>query len=538
MGGPDDTPGARRPNLVVVLLDCVRAASFPGTGGSAGRLPTLERLASESTVYRHASTVAPWTLPSHASLFTGVYPWEHGVMGDGRMQFDDSIPNVAGLLRGAGYATLAFSANGIISPLLSARGSFESYRCAEWWEKTFRWIEPEALGGSADDRPRSARTGVSILAKGLVPGRARVPHRTLLRAGDTSASLETAVRNARPEEAPLSRRADTALWSAIDGANRIARTLRAPTTPQPLPIASWIEASFGSWLGEQRPDQPIFTFVNLLDAHEKYLSDGGLVRGIGEWRRFVGIPQNSRMWLEGEWRPTAAELELLRLHYESTVLGLEPRIAAIIAALQRAGRWDDTLFVLTSDHGQAFGEHGELFHERSPYETLLHVPLWVRWPGPDPRRGPRDEHVGLIDVAPTLLRAAGIEPPPGMSGMPLQEVGDRPRSSPVLAMADGFPTIERHRLAGPGPLRERLERSFAVAYSGAYKAIVGVRDGSVQAFDVLRDPTETAALADGASPEVREAVRVAQEAADRIRNVAKGAVDPDVHDRLVSWGYL
>ena len=145
-------------------------------------------------------------------------------MGEGRLRFDDSIPNVAGLLREAGYSTLALSANGIITPLLSARGSFESYRCAEWWEKTFRWIEPEFLGGSADDRPRGSRTGLSVLAKGLTSaGRRRAARRTFLRTQEPAPSIEEAVRNARPEEMPLGRRADTAVWSGIDGANRLAR---------------------------------------------------------------------------------------------------------------------------------------------------------------------------------------------------------------------------------------------------------------------------------------------------------------------------
>ncbi len=460
-------------------------------------------------------------------------------MGDGRLRFDDSIPNVAGLLREAGYSTLALSANGIITPLLSARGSFESYRCAEWWEKTFRWIEPEFLGGSADDRPRGSRTGLSVLAKGLTSaGRRRAARRTFLRTQEPAPSIEEAVRNARPEEMPLGRRADTAVWSGIDGANRLARVLRAPEDPRPLPLAPWIEPALDSWLRDQSPTAPVYCFVNLLDAHEKYLSDASLVRGLLAWRRFVRIPQNARLWLEGTWRPTDQERDLLRRLYESTVAALEHRVASMIRAFQSVGRWENTLFVLTSDHGQAFGEHGELFHERSPYETLLHVPLWVRWPRGQGGPQIRSEHVGLIDLAPTLLQAAGVRPPPGMSGVTLQPAPLPLRGRPVLAMADGYPSIERHRARADGPLLERLQRSFAVAYSGDFKAIVGVTDRSVQTFHIVRDPEERFDLGDGTDGERGLAVQSALKAAEEIRQVAKGVVDSSVQDRLRSWGYL
>jgi arylsulfatase A-like enzyme len=532
--------GTGPPNLLVILLDCVRASTFPGTGSPLPAFPFLERLAHESQLFTHASTVAPWTLPSHASLFTGRYPWEHGVMGEGRLQFDSSIPTVAGRLRAAGYATLALSANGLITPLLAAPGSFESYRCAEWWEKTFRWIEPESLGGTPEGRPRGGRTALHVLRKGFTSGgRPRTPYPTMLRTQDPAPSFEQAVQNARPEEVPLSRRADTAVWTAIDGANRVARALKAPADPRPLPIAPWIEHALDSWIQSVPAEQPAYCFVNLLDAHEKFLSNTEFVRGLRAWRRFVQIPQNTRLWLEGEWVPTDAEMTLLRRLYESTVAGLEQRVAALIDAYRRAGRWENTLMILTSDHGQAFGEHGELFHERSPYEPLLHVPMWLRQPGGEGGGRIRTEHVGLIDIAPTLLQAAGVFAPSDLRGVALQEDPLPSRELPVLAMADGFPAIETYRgRASEARVLERLRRAFAVAYCGPYKAIVDVRDASVRTFDVVQDPVEAHDLGATDEGERGRAVASAREAAEQIRQASQGTIDPGVHERLKSWGYL
>jgi len=109
---------------------------------------------------------------------------------------------------------------------------------------------------------------------------------------------------------------------------------------------------------------------------------------------------------------------------------------------------------------------------------------------------------------------------------------------PVLAMADGFPSIEKHRASTNTLLHERLRRSFAVGYSGDFKAIVGVSDGIVHSFNVVQDPLETIDLGDGGGGDRGLAVGGAREAAASIARGVDGAFDPVVQDRLRSWGYL
>jgi arylsulfatase A-like enzyme len=536
---PDDgrTPASDRPNLVVVVLDCVRASSFPGTGGPVGRLPSLEALREECTVFTRASTVAPWTLPSHATLFTGRYPWEHGVLGEGRMQFENSMPTTARALRDVGYSTLALSANGLLQPLLAAPGSFEEYRCAEWWEKSFRWIRPESLDASTATAPRNGRNALAILAGAA---RSRAPPRTstsLLHRESPTQSLPDAVHAARPEQGQSGRRTEALAFATLDASNRVARALRVPRDPHPLPVSPWIEPTFDAWLKDQPSERPIHLFVNFLDAHEKYLSDAHLDPGLVAWWRFVRIPQNARRWLEGEWTPSSEELSRLRGHYEATLEVLDRRIARLVASLREAGRWENTLLMVTSDHGQAFGEHGDLFHERSPAEALLHVPLWVRWPHGRRDRALALEPVGLVDIAPTLLEAAGCPEAFQTSGRPLQRSERDGRAVPLLAMADGFPTIENYRGHLDATLAERLRRSFAVAYEGDVKTIVSVRDGSVRSFRLGVGPDldgdEIAETSD-----VGRTVEFARGVAAELARSGDGDVDASVEDRLRSWGYL
>ncbi|HEV8049304.1 MAG TPA: sulfatase-like hydrolase/transferase [Thermoplasmata archaeon] len=536
--GASPSRPAGRPDVLVVVLDCVRAASFPGTGGSGAALPVFEALRRESTVFTQAATVAPWTLPSHASLFTGRYPWEHGVLGEGRLRYEMSLPTMAGALRGAGYETLGLSANGLLYPLFAAPGSYESFRCAEWWEKTFRWIRPESLDPETARRPRSGRNALAVLARGSRTKGATTPELAFLRHEEPTASLPDAVHAARPEEAALGRRAETLSWAALDASNRLARVLRTPSDPRPLPVAPWIEPTLRAWLAQQPADRPVHCFVNLLDAHEKYLSDSALVRGVTAWWKFVRVPQNPRLWLEGEWSPTTEELALLRNLYEATLERLSRRVAELIAAFRDAGRWDNTLLILTSDHGQAFGENGDLFHERSPREPLLHVPLWVRWPKGTAPPSVRTDRVSLVDIASTVLRAAGIPEAFATSGTPLQTDGPEPRARPVLAMADGYPTIENYRRRLNGALLERLQHSYGVAYEGTMKAVVGVQEGDLRTFQLTNEPDRSAEQ-EFEDPVASEFVAgSAREVANELRRAAEGDVDSTVEDRLRSWGYL
>ena len=528
----------QRPNLVVVVLDCARASMFPGTGGPAGSFPSLEQRREECSVFTRASTVAPWTLPSHASLFTGRYPWDHGVMGMSRLQIDDSVPTVEGMLRRAGYSTLALSANGLVSPLFSRAGSFETYRSAEWWEKTFRWIWPESLSSRPEERKLGTMGLLSVLWQGLPPRRPRAPPQVYLASARPTPSLQTAVRAADPRPVPIGPWVEAASWAAIEGLNRIARALQFPTDPCPLPIAPWIEPTLAGWLAKQPADRPVHCFINFLDLHEKYLSDASVVPNLAAWLRFVRIPQNTRLWLQEKWQPTAKELEVLRRSYQAILRGLDRRLESLIRILEEAGRWENTLLVVTSDHGQAFGEHDQIFHTRSPYEPTMHVPLWVRWPRGEGGGRSISEPTSLVDVTPTLLRAASVESPAVLPGVPLQGESLPARREPVLAMADGYPSIELYSEGLRPSMMELLRKVYAIAYDGDFKAIVETREGSVNVFDLRQDPDEQTGFASTSSGPAVAAELAARTAADRINRAGGGGHDAGLEDRLRSWGYL
>jgi len=162
---------------------------------------------------------------------------------------------------------------------------------------------------------------------------------------------------------------------------------------------------------------------------------------------------------------------------------MDEALGELLDALRARGRYQNALVVVTADHGEFLGEHGQVGHiGRMLYEPLLHVPLVVKFPGANPPRGRRDDRVQLIDVLPTVLGAAGAPIPAGVQGEPLLEV-----THATVAEEDINPWL----VAQYGPT---YDRAIRVLYDGPYKLITTSR-GERLLFDLERDPEETNDLA-------------------------------------------
>jgi arylsulfatase A-like enzyme/Flp pilus assembly protein TadD len=114
-------------NVLLITLDTTRADRLGCYGYAAARTPVLDALAASGVLCQHAYTVAPLTLPAHASLFTGLYPAEHGVRSNGRGRLDESIPTLAEVLRRQGYDTAAFVAAFVLDAKFGLERGFRKY---------------------------------------------------------------------------------------------------------------------------------------------------------------------------------------------------------------------------------------------------------------------------------------------------------------------------------------------------------------------------------------------------------------------------
>lgn len=199
-------------------------------------------------------------------------------------------------------------------------------------------------------------------------------------------------------------------------------------------------------------DTPFFAYVHTIDPHVPYRPPNrylGLYgdtdyRGPVNFRADSTLLENVKL---GRVRLAARDREHLQALYDGEITYHDVHFRAILDGLERRGLADNTMVVVTSDHGEEFWDHGSVGHGHSVYEELLHVPLFVKLPGVPARQV--EASVGLVDVMPTILDALGIEAPDAMSGrsfLPeLRGAGtDAPRAS-VSGFMENWRTVTDQR---------------------------------------------------------------------------------------------
>ncbi len=443
-GAPDSTsqppplaPGPRRPDIVLVVLDTLRADHLPVYGYARPTAPSLDALAAESTVYENAHAASSWTLPSHASIFTGLYPIAHRTHHEHRM-LDLSYETLAEVLQGSGYRTNAVVSNAMLARTRQLDQGFDHY--LETWRGLFG-KHPKLF---PDLETKEAWQGV---------------------------------------EDPTFRRAKKQLRPEADE-NSYFQFQRI-VTDEP-----------------RKEDEPDFVFVNLVGVHSPYDSSGPF------HDRFVRNPSPSleeNHWAEyyaGRIDFTQEQLDHLVDLYDAEILHVDYVVGRMIEDLKAAGRWENTLFVVTSDHGENLGDHGHVSHVFSLNETLTRVPLLVHYPPRFPAGVRIATPVLLIDLFPTLLAAAGMDRGHAVDGRLLpRRPDDAPPARPRFA--EYYYPWENIRFMmkvfqGDVPGIARLERRLRSVTEGDLKLVWG-SDGRNELYDLARDPGEDTNLIDDPS---------------------------------------
>jgi arylsulfatase A-like enzyme len=224
-------------------------------------------------------------------------------------------------------------------------------------------------------------------------------------------------------------------------------------------------------------------------------------------------------------RPDAltAELRPVVDLYDSQVASLDAEIGAVLDELRRLNLYDRALVVVTSDHGESFGEHGVVGHGQSVFEPEVAIPLLIKYPG-SRDAGRRPERVQLVDILPTIAAELGLPAPDGIEGDPVSAV-----RHPILAE---FYTDPR--------APEGVVRGYQAAlYEGPLKLMAGDHLSGV--FDVHDDPAERRSLATNALAQRRAWVderRRTLEASLRARSQPVAPLDPGVERALRALGYV
>jgi len=414
------------PAVLLVVVDPLRAdvlAEVP--------TPHLDALREEALNGAFAVVSYPGTLPSHVSMFTGTGILTHGAR-DNRDKMRPELPALAQIFRAHGWRTLGLAANSVLDPATGIARGFEVFEnLAIRQELPLRAAKRLHWGV-----PNGTWTGL------LVP-------------------------------------------EPLDRGMVLAVARQAIGDPQELGIAGGglVRDTALAYLDElDSQNRPWFFFLHFMDPHLPYRPDPAVAGRLTAGRSLPAVYRD-----DGEpggllvahhvkqdlaaGRPEAREATAL-LHdlYREEVMFVDACVGAVLERAQRCRRPVVVLF--TADHGEFFGEHGELLHGYTVYEPVLRVPFLLTGPGVPAGELPVVPR--LEDVAPTLLSLAGLPVPPAMEGRVL--TGE-------LSQGGGWASADREHLAW---------------YEGDWKLVLAYDDlGTDEArleplalYDLSRDPGE------------------------------------------------
>jgi arylsulfatase A-like enzyme len=447
---PLPPPGS--PNVLLIVLDTVAAEHLSLHGYNRPTSRTLDSLARRGIQFERAQATSSWTLPSHAGFFTG--RWPHELSAGWLTPLDATYPTLAEHLGAHGYATAGFVANLFYCGADSGLGrGFTQYQDFIFPELSA--FKPAAL----IDRP----------VEGL-----RAIHQFLL------------------ERASFVFLAD--LIQMFDAG------IRKP--------AANVNRELLGWLANRRQqERPFFAFVNYCDAHYPYMLSAGGVH------RFGAKPRTNRETeIIENWRTvdkpklSAKEIAFARDSYDDCIAALDEQLGRLIDELERRGILDSTWLLITSDHGESFGEQpGVFIHGTSLYQPQLHVPLVIVPPSASPRpaRAVVPDVVSLRDLPATIVELLDVKasaPFPGTSLARLWESQPRPTtvdpadSAASPALSEVVPTNP----IDPDPA-ELIEdrRAWASLAEGDW-VYIRIRQGDLdheELFDLRADPRQSRNLA-------------------------------------------
>jgi len=448
---------ATGPNVVYIVLDTTRADYFSSYGYDLPTTPHIDQLAAEGARFANAFSTDFWTLPSHATLLTGLYPSEAGATG-ATVRLPEDVRTLSERLRDAGYVTGAIVCNPWLARPRGFAQGFSDY--SEMWREEFH--------RGADDE----------------------------------------------HSAP----------AATLGAQWIAQKAAA--------------------------GQPFFLFMNLNVPHLPYTPPKSLERKFS--RRMWSRADVERLrgfhdeiaHFAGDISLSDEDYLILRDLYAAEIAQVDGWVGIVADALRRAGVVDETLLIVTSDHGENIGEYGRTGHMMSLHDTTLHVPLIMRYPQRFSPGTVVRELVSSIHLAPSILEMCGVNCADDERLAARAGLGTAGWRAPQFVFAENDPmTEDLSRLGGEKTVRDLSAHIQARRmYRTERHKLIWTASGHVELYDLLVDPGELVNEA-SARPELRDqlvaALQRAQEAIEpHVPAAGEVAADDESLEALRALGYI
>lgn len=404
---------AANPNVILIVFDTLRKSILDMYGGEA-RVPNLRSLAKDSMVYENCIAPGTWTFPSHVSLFTGMYASEHGVHEKKHEKVkvlaeENSrlkATRLAEMMKSYGYKTMSISNNFMLSRATGFDTGFDAFATLE----SSPWMQSKLANEARDMGADSLQVAKELIRRNRVLD--------LISFGVEYIKIQYKI--------------------ALSG----------------YPLKKGAER-INSALDETSFESPFFLFVNYFEAHEPYIgySDKECQEDL------AGVKPMSKR-----------RIEYMKEQYVREVEYLDGQVGALVAMLKRKKLYSDALIILTSDHGQAFNEHGFMYHGIYLYDEIVRVPLIVKYP--KARRFKHREGYQSLVSMPRFIREV-------ISG------GDDSALTTKSAFAEAFSTIasmpesykDRKKY-----MDEKYEKVRQAVYKKGYKLTLNVTDNKVEEF--------------------------------------------------------
>ena len=466
-----------KPNVFFVVMDAVRPDHLSCYGYSKKTTPNIDKIADQGVLFENAFSTSVWSPPSHASLFTGLYPSHHGVLGE-NLYLSEDIPNVVEIFNSEGYQTLSICPNMFVTPHFGFHRGFNKFLDAslhfELLKKHFwDWI---IFGFETDARALMYRW----------------------------------------------------IYHAIIFQE----------------IKKWITLS-------RKRNKPFFIFINYFDAHLPHRPPRPFKQKFGKIRnqnvdlgkiedclnRRFGFP-----YIAKEVEITKEEWDFVKSLYDAEIAYIDFFLGKVFDYLKKYELLNNTLILMTADHGENLGDHKLASHAFCLYDTLIHVPLIINFPKYTSTRKRISNIVSTVDIFPTLLDILNIERKDDIDGKNLIPFQERIYHKYVFAEygppIPQLKTMKRlcpHTRVNPNIYNKGLK----CIRSADFKYIIA-SDGKEEWYDLKNDPNESKNIINEIAAKKRQKLKsiITQELRGPPAKKEVAAPDEEIRKRLRELGYF
>lgn len=445
-----------KPNVILIVMDTVRADHLSTYGYARKTSPNIDKIAKEGVMFENAFSAAPWSPPSHASIFTGKYPSHHGTLGKNVFLNKDSIV-LAEILSLNGYKTIGINSCEMIGSKSGLNRGFQEY--IETYE----------------------------MPDYIIP-------------------LARIIPNLKPI---------VDMFRCIKGKMIYGQDKYTCETNEI--VKRWIKRNFDG------NKNPFFLFVNYFNCHptynppryfkKKFVEDfdrsrlylkellynffGKTTERIANSNlnirklHYIAKIYGAYSFMAKELQVSKEEWEVIKAWYDGEISYLDYRIGELVDFLDKENIYDNTLLIITADHGENFGDHNLAGHFFCVYDSLLHVPLVLRYPDLIQKGKRMSNLASTVDIFPTVLDVLGVtNGPKDIQGASLYPFEDREIHNFVCAeLGKSITSIDEIRSVPQSFKLKKLDRGLKCIRTKEYKYILS-SEGKEELYDVKNDPSE------------------------------------------------